>query len=78
MELREKLEELAERLKLHHGPGEERAQALHDDVQKAIDEGDHEGLGERLEEEAVGFESEHPDLADFLRRFADYLGAAGI
>jgi hypothetical protein len=75
---REKLEELAERLRTHEGPGKERATELHGAVRKAIDEDDHEGLGDRLTEEAVEFEDAHPDLANFLRRFADYLAAAGI
>jgi len=72
------LEELADRLHIHSSEGHERAKALHSDVQRALEEDDHEGLGERFTEEAVEFESEHPDLADFLRRLADYLGAAGI
>lgn len=72
------LEDLAERLHLHGSKGHERAQALHGDVRRALDEDDHEGLGERFTEEAVEFESDHPDLADFLRRLADHLSAGGI
>jgi hypothetical protein len=78
MELRQMLEELAERLHLHSGSGEEKARELQSDVQKALDEEDHEGLGEKFTESAVEFESEHPDLADFLRRLADHLSAGGI
>ena len=78
MEIRPMLEELAERLHLHTGAGEERTKELHGDVQKAIEEDDHEGLGEKLTESAVEFENEHPDLADFIRRLSDSLGAAGI
>jgi hypothetical protein len=78
MELRQMLEELAERLHLHSGPGEEKARELQGDVQKALDEEDHEGLGEKFTEGAVEFENDHPDLADFLRRLADHLSAGGI
>jgi predicted house-cleaning noncanonical NTP pyrophosphatase (MazG superfamily) len=78
MELRQMLEELAERLHLHSGPGEEKARELHSSVQKAIDEDDHEGLGDKLTESAVEFENDHPDLADFLRRLSDHLSAGGI
>jgi len=72
------LEELAEKLHLHSSEGDERAKELEGPVQKAIEEDDHEGLGDRLTESAVEFEGDHPDLADFLRRLADTLGAAGI
>jgi hypothetical protein len=78
MELRQMLEELAERLHLHTGPGEEKARELQTTVQKAIDEDDHEGLGEKLTESAVEFQNDHPDLADFLRRLSDHLAAGGI
>jgi hypothetical protein len=78
MELRQMLDELTERLHLHSGPGEERAKALQQEVQKAIDEDDHKGLGDRFTEEAVEFESEHPELSDYLRRLAGYLHAAGL
>jgi hypothetical protein len=47
-------------------------------VQRAIEEDDHEGLGDRLTEDAVEFESDHPELADFLRRLADHLSAGGL
>jgi hypothetical protein len=78
MELRQMLEELAERLHLHSGPGEDKARELHGDVTKALEHEDHEGLGEKLTEGAVEFESDHPDLADFLRRLADHLAAGGV
>jgi hypothetical protein len=78
MELRNMLEELAEKLHLRSAEGDERATALHGDVQRAIDEDDHEGLGDRLTEQAVEFEDDHPDLADFIRRLADHLAAGGI
>jgi hypothetical protein len=61
MDLRQMLEELAERLHLHSGPGEERARELQGDVQKALEEGDHEGLGDKLTESAVEFENDHPE-----------------
>ena len=72
------LEDLAERLHLHTGPGEERAKELETSVQKAIEEDDHEGLGEKFTESAVEFEGDHPELADFLRRLTDVLSAGGI
>ncbi|HEV8297069.1 MAG TPA: DUF4404 family protein [Acidimicrobiales bacterium] len=78
LKLRQMLDELAERLHLHRGPGEERAQKLRGEVQKAIETDDHQGLSERFTQEAVEFESDHPELADFLRRIADAFGAAGI
>ena len=78
VELRQMLEDLAERLHLHSGAGEDKARELHGEVQKALDEDDHEGLGEKLTEGAVEFESDHPELADFLRRLSDHLAAGGI
>jgi hypothetical protein len=78
MEIRQMLEELAERLHLHSGAGEERARELEGTVQKALEEDDHEGLGEKLTESAVEFENDHPDLADFLRRLSDHLAAGGL
>jgi len=78
LHLREQLESLAERLHLHRGAGEQRAKDLHEQLRGALDADDHDGLSERLAEEAVGFESEHPDLATILRRTADALSAGGI
>lgn len=76
--IRERLEALAERLHLHRGADDEELDELQATVQKALDEDDHEGLGDQLEEQAVGFQAEHPDLADFLRRTADALSAGGL
>ncbi|MFN0092402.1 MAG: DUF4404 family protein [Acidimicrobiales bacterium] len=78
LHLREQLEELGRRLHLHRGAGEERAGALRADVQRALDDDEHHGLVDRLEEEAVEFETDHPDLAAFLRQAANTLSAAGI
>ena len=76
--LREQLQALAERLHLHAGDGDERAKELEGRVKGALERGDHDGLGEKLAEEAVEFESEHPDLATVLRRVADALSAGGL
>jgi hypothetical protein len=78
LHLRSQLESLAERLHLHKGSGEERARELEEQVHGAIETDDHDGLGDRLSEEAVEFESEHPDLATVLRRVADALSAGGL
>lgn len=78
LHLREMLEELAERLHLHRGEGEDRAQQLHGEVRQALDTDDQDNLADRLTEEAVEFETAHPDLANFLRRLADALAAGGV
>lgn len=78
LHLREQLQGLAERLHLHSGSGEERARQLEGQVQGALDSDDHEGLGDKLTEEAVEFESDHPDLATVLRRVADALSGGGL
>jgi hypothetical protein len=78
LHLRKMLEDLAQRLHLHRGEGEERARELHGHVRAALEHDEHEGLVDRLTEAEVEFESSHPDLADALRRIADALGAAGI
>lgn len=78
LNLREQLESLAERLHLHKGAGEDRAAQLRGQVADAIERDDHDGLGDRLAEEAVEFESDHPDLATVLRRVADSLSAGGL
>ena len=71
-QLREQLVELAERLRLHGGRGEDRARELSGQITDALDGEDHDGLGDPLTEYVVEFEGEHPELA------ADALGAAGI
>ena len=78
LHLREQLESLAERLHLHHGAGEDRAKELHGEVTGALEADEPDGLSDRLTEDAVEFESEHPDLATILRRTADALSAGGI
>jgi hypothetical protein len=78
LHLRQLLDELLERLHVTHDEDDVRAQELQGQVRKALDEDDHQGLVDRFTEDAVEFESDHPDLADFLRRLADTFGAAGI
>jgi hypothetical protein len=73
--LREQLVDLAERL---HLVSEDRALELSGQITDALDADDHDGLGDRLNEYAVDFEGEHPELAAIIRRTADTLGAAGI
>lgn len=75
---RNELEGLAARLGAHEGERADVAKSLGGDVRAAIDADDHEGLGERLAEEAVHFEAAHPELADILRRAASLLGGAGM
>ena len=75
---REHLEQVAAHLEAHEGERTDAAQALHAEVRKAIDEEEHEGLVERLTAEAIEFETEHPDLAEVLRRAASLLGGAGL
>lgn len=74
--LREQLSELAKRL--HLVADDERADALRTDVEGALDSDDHEGLSDRLEEGAVDFEGDHPDLASALRQVVEALGRSGI
>ena len=78
LNLRKQLEELAERLHLHSGSAEVEAHRLKNDVESALDGNPHDGLEDRLEEGAVEFESEHPQLAEALRRAVDALSAIGI
>jgi hypothetical protein len=75
MDLRAQLQELAHRL---HHEDDEAAKQLGADVQRSLDEDDHHGLGERLTESAVEFETSHPDLSSFLLRVADALAASGL
>ncbi len=78
LNIRRQLEELAEHLRLHSGPGEEQAQSIYQDVQTTLDNDDHQGLPDRLARYTVELENEHPELASILRRVADALGAGGI
>jgi hypothetical protein len=77
-EHRQELESVAERLHLHRGTHEERAKELHGQVSTALEKDDHEGLADRFEEEAIGFENEHPSLASILRQAAATLSAGGL
>ncbi|MCC6438619.1 MAG: DUF4404 family protein [Acidimicrobiales bacterium] len=75
MELRAQLEDLARRL---HLLDDDRARALHADVQRSLEQDEHDDLGDRLTESAVHFETAHPELADLVRRVADALAASGL
>jgi uncharacterized alpha-E superfamily protein len=77
LNIRRQLEELAERLR-HHSPASPRTEELKGEVSNALEQDRHDGLVDRLEETAVEFEAEHPDLASALLRVADALSAAGI
>ncbi len=49
------------------------------DLQESLPSDDeHQGVVERLEEVATGFESEHPALASAARQIASALGRMGI
>ena len=76
--LRNALEDLAAKLHRTHESGEADTEAIHADVRKALDEDEHEGLGERLQEAEVELETSHPDLASFIRQLVDRLSAAGL
>ena len=78
LHLRTQLEELAERLHLHRGSAQDKAQLLGNDVKTALDNGEHDGLNDRLAEGAIDFESDHPQLAATIRRAVDALSALGI
>jgi hypothetical protein len=75
--LRRHLEDLVDRLR-GHGPDDPRAHRLEADVSGALASGQHEGLVDRLEEGAVEFENDHPDLAGALRQAIDALSAGGF
>jgi len=75
MDLRAQLQELAHRL---HHEDDEAAKQLGAEVQRHVDTDDHHGLGERLSESAVEFETSHPDLSAFLLRIVDALSASGL
>jgi hypothetical protein len=47
-------------------------------IGKAPDREEHGSLAERLEEQAVQFEAEHPALGTAIRQVVDTLGKAGI
>ena len=76
MDLRSQLEDLARRL--HLMEGDDNASALQRDVQRSLDEDNHEDLSDRLTESAVHFETAHPELAAVVRRVADALAASGL
>ena len=47
-------------------------------VDRRLNEDDHDGIVDELQEEATRFEVSHPRLADALRRAVDALGALGL
>ena len=57
---------------------EQKVQALKAQVQTAIETGEPASLRDRLMEDAVGFENEHPSLSAIIIRAAELLGAAGL
>ncbi len=72
------LEELVGGLVGPGAPDKERTARLADDVRGALEDDEPEGIIDRLEEHAVEFENDHPDLAYLIRRTADVLSAAGM
>ncbi len=77
-EKRAHLEELADQLESHDTAEVPRAQELKAEVRTAIESGDHESLKDRLMEDAIAFENDHPDLSAVIVRAAQLLGAAGL
>ncbi len=77
-ESRTALQELAGGLEGPDAPQRERTARLADDLRVALDDDEPEGLIERLEEHAVDFENDHPDLAYLIRRTADVISASGM
>ncbi len=75
---RKALSDLSGELERHEGARSERGRELSDRVRSAVEEDDHEGLGDKLAEAAVHFEVDHPDLAAVLRRTVQLLGDAGL
>jgi predicted transcriptional regulator len=74
-DLRQRLDDLAEDLTQPEVPA---ADAVHDEVRRAIDEGSAHGLGERIEAYLVDLETDHPALASVLRTLVDDLSAMGL
>jgi hypothetical protein len=77
-EHREHLEALVDHIDTHAPGDDPRAQELRAQVRQAIETGEHESVRDRLMEDAIGFEADHPDLAAVIRRAAQLLGAAGL
>ncbi|WP_430461622.1 DUF4404 family protein [Thalassolituus sp. LLYu03] len=79
-QLKEQLQSLHEALKQSPALDDE-AQALLQQI--AVDIGDLEvgspnDLSERVQEQAVRFEQEHPTLSEILREIVDTLGRIGV
>jgi hypothetical protein len=47
-------------------------------VDRRLNDDDHDGIIDELQEEATKFEVDHPRLADALRRAVDALSALGL
>jgi hypothetical protein len=47
-------------------------------IQRALDDDDHESLPERLQESVYHFEATHPDLASAITIFIDSLSNMGL
>ena len=81
-EQRAHLQDLIDELDAHEGPrdaaDEQRIQALKAELEEAMESGEHESLRDRLMEDAVGFENDHPALSAIIIRAAELLGAAGL
>lgn len=79
-ELKQQLKTLHETLKQHpqlDDDSQALLQRIADDID-AAEAGDNEELSERIQEQAVRFEQEHPTLAEVLREIVDTLGRIGI
>jgi len=81
-DLEKTLEELHQQLLAVEDPNERTIELIaqvRGDLNRIGQENDAgEGLLERIEEAASGFNTEHPVLANSLRRIADFLSGAGI
>lgn len=74
------LDRIADRIDAHEGEGAERVAGLGERLRAAgeAEPQEHESLRDRLLEEAIEFESDHPALAAVLERAAALLGGAGL
>lgn len=84
MAVEEPLEELLAELKAaieacEDGSGSRAELArLADEVDRRLNEADHEGIVDDLRREIAEFQVEHPRLADAIGRAADALSALGL
>ena len=75
--IRQRLEDLAAKLHLHRDSAPA-VEAAHQDVQQALDTDDDDGLGDRLDRQAVELETSHPSLSEALRTIVNDLSASGL